>query len=80
MKKLKIKPIHIKLNEANKDLLKIVNLVLYFINKGKISSRNFKKLKYLLYFSNVDYYEKYYKPIVKVHFYKNKKDFEIRPK
>ena len=76
----KTKMNHIKLNEANKDLLKIVSLVLYFINEGKISARNFEKLKYLLYFANLDHFEKHYRPIIKVQFYKGKKDFEIRLK
>ena len=69
-----------RLGEANRDLLKIVELVLYFINKGKISAHNFKKLKYLIYFANFDHYEKHCRPIIKVHFYRNKDDFEIRLK
>ena len=63
-----------------KDLQKIVNITLYFINKGKISARNFKKLKYLLYFACFDHYEKSHKKIVKLNFYRDKDDIIIKEK
>lgn len=57
----------------NKDLLKVVNIALYFINEGKISAKNFKKLKYLLYFVCMDYYEKHQKKLLEIEFWLNKK-------
>ena len=65
----------------NKNLLKILTLILYFINEGKITPRNFKKLKYLLYLACFDYYEKHWKTLIDVEFEKDKKgDLKIKLK
>ena len=61
--------------------IKILTLILYFINEGKITPRNFKKLKYLLYFACFDYYEKYKKTLIDMEFEKDKKgDLKIKLK
>lgn len=54
---------------------KLESVILYLLNKlGRIS---IKKLTYLLYFLEMDYYEKYNKKFLGLTFYKKNKGIKI---